>query len=154
MFRKDKDILEATGKEFSSDKRTRGGKDLDLLKPVFRRYPEMKLVYFFGSRARQSRGPMSDYDFAVYFGDIKAARMFSIKLDLIAQISCILKSDRVDIVILNLTKSPELKYVIVTEGILIFEREPFKVIVEPKILNEYFDFHTMLSKYGLTKAIA
>jgi predicted nucleotidyltransferase len=149
MFRKDKDILETRGKAFSSEKNK-----LDILKPVFQSYPEIKLVYLFGSRARQSCGPTSDYDFAVYLGDIKASRMFSIKLNLIAQISRILKSDRVDIVILNLTKSPELKYAIVKEGILLFEREPFKVMVEPKILNEYFDFHTMLSKYGLTKAIA
>ncbi|MBM4136507.1 MAG: nucleotidyltransferase domain-containing protein [Nitrospira sp.] len=129
-------------------------KELDSLKTVFHRYPEIKLVYFFGSRAKRSYGPLSDYDFAVYFGDIKDNRMFSIKLDLIAQISRILKTDRVDIVILNRTKSPELKYIILKEGILVFEREPFKVMVEPKILNEYFDFHKILSKYELTKAPA
>lgn len=129
-------------------------KELDILKTVFQRYPEIKLVYFFGSRAKRSCGPLSDYDFTVYFGEIKDNRMFSIKLDLIAQISRILKSDRVDIVILNLTKSPELKYAILKEGILVFEREPFKIMVEPKILNEYFDFHKILSKYGLTKASA
>jgi uncharacterized protein len=127
---------------------------LDILRPVFGRYPEIKLVYFFGSRAKRAAGPLSDYDFAVYFGDIKSIRMFSIKLDLITQISRILKSDRVDIVILNLTKSPELKYGILQEGILVFERVPFKVLVEPRILNEYFDFHRMLSQYGLTKASA
>lgn len=149
MSTKDKDIVKNRGKDFFSDT-----EEFDTLKPVFRRYPAIKLVYFFGSRAAQSFGPMSDYDFAVYFSDIKSARMFSIKLDLIAQISRTLKTDRVDIVILNLTKSPELKYTIVKEGILIFERTPFKVLVEPKILNEYFDFHVMLSKYGLTKSIA
>ena len=131
-----------------------GKKELDILKIVFQKYPEIKLVYFFGSKAKRSCGPLSDYDFAVYFGDIEDNRMFSIKLDLITQISRILKSDRVDIVILNLTKSPELKYVILKEGILVFEREPFKVMVEPKILNEYFDFHKILSKHGLTKASA
>lgn len=129
-------------------------KALDDLKKVFTRYPEIKLVYFFGSRAKRASGPLSDYDFAVHFDDIKGSRMFSIKLDLITQISRILKSDRVDIVILNLTKSPELKYLILKEGILLFEIEPFKVMVEPKILNEYFDFHRMLSQYGLTKASA
>jgi uncharacterized protein len=149
MFRKDKDILETRGKEFSLDK-----KELDALKSVFRRYPEIKLIYLFGSRSRQSYGPTSDYDFAVYFGNSTSRRMFSIKLDLMGHISRILKTDRVDIVILNLTKSPELKYAVVKEGIVLFEREPFKVIVEPKILNEYFDFHTMLSRYGLTKAVA
>jgi len=129
-------------------------KELDSLKTVFHKYPEIKLVYFFGSRAKRSCGPLSDYDFAVYFGDIKNNRMFAIKLNLIAQISRILKSDRIDLVILNLTKSPELKYVILKEGILVFEKEPYKVMVEPRILNEYFDFHKMLSKYGLTKVPA
>jgi predicted nucleotidyltransferase len=147
MIRKDKDIIKNRGKDFFSDT-----KELDVLKPVFRSYPEIKLVYLFGSRARKSCGPVSDYDFAVYFGDSTSRRMFSIKLDLMGHISRILKTDRVDIVILNLTKSPELKYAVVKEGIVLFEREPFKVIIEPKILNEYFDFHTMISKYGLTKA--
>ena len=127
-------------------------KELDILETVFRKYPEIHLVYFFGSRAKRSYGALSDYDFAIYLGDIKKERMFTIKFDLIAEISRMLGSDRVDIVILNLAKSPELKYSILKEGILIFEREPFKVIVEPKILNEYFDFHKMLSKYGLTEA--
>jgi predicted nucleotidyltransferase len=128
--------------------------ELKILRTTFRRYAEIKLVYFFGSRAKRSYGPLSDYDFAVYFDGTKADRMFLVKLELIAQISRVLKSDRVDIVILNLTNSPELKYLILKEGILIFEKEPFKVIVEPKILNEYFDFHKMLSKYGLTEASA
>jgi len=80
--------------------------------------------------------------------------MFEIKLKLIDQIGHALKSDRIDILILNLTKSPGLKYSVLKEGILIFEKEPFRVIVEPKILNEYLDFNKMLSKYGPTKAPA
>ena len=34
--------------------------------PIFKDYPEIKLVYFFGSKARGEGGPLSDYDFAVY----------------------------------------------------------------------------------------
>jgi len=127
-------------------------KEIDILKALFQGYSEIKLAYLFGSRAKRSGGSLSDYDFAVYFDDMKNSSMFSAKLDLITQISRILKSDKIDIVILNLTKSPELKYLILKEGILVFEREPFKVMIEPKILNEYFDFHKMLFKYGLTKA--
>jgi len=149
MIRKDKVIVKNIGKDFLLDT-----KETDVLKSVFRSYSEIKLVYLFGSMARKSSGPASDYDFAVYLGDSTSRRMFSIKLDLMGHISRILKTDRVDIVILNLTKSPELKYAVVKEGILLFEREPFKVIVEPKILNEYFDFHTMISKYGLSKAVS
>jgi hypothetical protein len=45
----------------------------------------------------------------------------------------------------------KLKYSIIKDGNLIFEKEPFKVIVEPKILNEYFDFHAMLLRHRLTR---
>ena len=54
-------------------------------------------------------------------------------------------------VILNLAESPEFKYDVIKNGKLIFEREPFKVVVEPRILNEYFDFRDLLLRYDLTK---
>ena len=77
-------------------------------------------------------------------------KMFKIKTILMGEISKVLNTDNVDVVILNTTDAPELKYQIIKEGRLIFEREPFKVLVEPKVLSEYFDFHIMLSKHGLT----
>ncbi|MBI2633621.1 MAG: hypothetical protein HYW78_04565 [Parcubacteria group bacterium] len=61
-----------------------------------------------------------------------------------------LKTDRIDVVILDRIKSPELKYAIIKEGTLIVAQEPFKVLIEPKILNEYFDFRLMLQRYHLT----
>jgi len=119
---------------------------------IFKSYTEIKLVYLFGSRARQESGTLSDYDFAVYFDTKDKKRMFDIKLELFDRISRLLKTDKIDIVILNLSESPELKYLVIQEGRLIFERKPFKVIVEPNILNEYFDFHKLLLRYNLTKA--
>ena len=47
---------------------------------------------------------------------------------------------------------PELKYNIISQGVLLFERGPHRIVVEPKILNEYFDFVYLLRKYKLTKA--
>ena len=47
---------------------------------------------------------------------------------------------------------PEVKHEIVAGGILLFEREPFRVLVEPRVLNEYFDFRDLLRRHGLTKA--
>ena len=119
---------------------------------IFKSYTEIKLVYLFGSRARQESGTLSDYDFAVYFDTKDKKRMYDIKLELFDRISRLLKTDKIDIVILNLSESPELKYLVIQEGRLIFERKPFKVIVEPNILNEYFDFHKLLLRYNLTKA--
>lgn len=122
------------------------------LKSIFKAYPEIKLAYFFGSKAAGKAGPLGDYDFAVYLDERDRKKNLDIKFALMDKISRLLKTDKVDIVILNLTESPELKYNIIATGNLIYEKEPYRVIVEPRILNEYFDFHHLLLKYHLTKA--
>jgi len=113
---------------------------------------QLKLVYLFGSRANGKIGPLSDYDFAVYLDEKDAKKRFDIRLKLIAEVSEIFKTDKVDICVLNDIEGPELKYNIIKEGIIIFEKEPFKILIEPKILNEYFDFHALLLRYNLTKS--
>jgi predicted nucleotidyltransferase len=127
------------------------GIKLRQLKSIFRAYPEIKLAYIFGSRCAGKEGPLSDYDFAVYLDGKDKYKMYNIRFDLIDRISRLLKTDDIDVVVLNLTDEPELKYSIIHEGKLIFQKEPFKVIVEPKILNEYFDFHAMLLRHRLTR---
>jgi predicted nucleotidyltransferase len=125
---------------------------LTQLTTIFDSYEEVKLVYFFGSQASGTPGPLSDYDFAVYFDLIDKKKMYNLKLRLLGNISRVLQTDSIDLVIINTAESPELKYHIIKEGKLIFEKEPFKVLVEPRVLNEYFDFHLSLKKYNLTKA--
>lgn len=125
--------------------------DLTNVVRIFESFPEIKLAYFFGSKANGTDGPLSDYDFAVYVTEKERKKRFELKLDLMAKLSQELKTDAVDVVILNDTESPELKYSIVHDGKLIYEAEPYRVLVEPKILNEYFDFVYGLRKYGLTK---
>jgi predicted nucleotidyltransferase len=122
------------------------------IQDTFNKYPEVKLVYLFGSQARKDVGVISDYDFAIYVDIQDTERIFDIKIELLNQLVQILKTDKVDLVILNMCESPELKFNIIKEGQLIFERELFKILIEPKILNEYFDFHTMLLKHSLTQA--
>lgn len=125
---------------------------LKQLQKIFELYPQIKLVYLFGSRAKKEEGPLSDYDFAIYLDEREIKKSFAVKLDLQDKISRLLKTDKVDVVIIDSSESPELKYNIIKDGELIFEKEPFRVMVEPKILNEYFDFMIMLRKYNLTKA--
>jgi len=131
--------------------------DIKQIQSVFANFSAIKLVYFFGSAAKGEAGPMSDYDFAVYFdlslnNEKDKEIMFNIQFKLMDGLSRALKTDKIDIVILNLTESPELKYQIIKNGRLIYEQEPFRVLIEPKILNEYFDFRYFLQKYNLTKA--
>lgn len=125
---------------------------LKKIKTIFQSHPTVKLAYFFGSKAKGESGPLSDYDFAVYLDEKDKKRIYKIKFVLMDEISRLLASDKIDIVILNTAENPEMKFAIIKEGKLIFEREPYKVLVEPRIMNEYFDFHLMLIRHGLTKS--
>lgn len=124
---------------------------LEELKNIFTEYPEIKLVYLFGSKAEGKDGALSDFDFAFYIDEKDHRKLHDLKFILIDKICLLLKTDKVDVVILNLTESPEMKYFVIKDGKLIFEREPFKVLIEPKILNEYFDFRSILARHNLTK---
>lgn len=129
-------------------------KDLNKIKnlcKIFKLYPKIKLVYLFGSRANGKIGPLSDYDFGIYLNEKDLKKRFDLRLKLIAEISKELKDDKVDVCVLNDIEAPELKYNIIKNGRIIFEKKPFKILIEPKILNEYFDFHFSLLKYNLTK---
>jgi len=126
-------------------------KNLEKILAIFKLHPKIKLVYFFGSRVSGKTGPLSDYDFAVYLDEKDKKKISKIRLELLDKISRVLKTDNIDVVVLNTVESPELKYNIIKEGKLILEKEPFKVIIEPKILTEYFDFRILLLKYNLTK---
>ena len=122
------------------------------LNNLFLKYPQVKMVYLFGSQVSQKTGPLSDYDFAFYLEEKDKKKLFDLKLDLISSLSRILKTDNIDVVILNEVESPELKYNIIKEGKLIYEIEPYRLLVEPRILNDYFDFHYLLLRFNLTKA--
>lgn len=110
------------------------------VKAVFEAYEEVKLAYIFGSHARGDTGPLSDYDFAVYFGGVSSVEAFNLKLALLNDLSRTLGTDAVDLVVLDDIDAPELGYRIVSEGKLLVDREPYKVIVEPRLMSAYFDF--------------
>ncbi len=118
---------------------------------IFSQSPKVKLAYFFGSKATGNDGPLSDYDFAVYLNEQDAKKINEVKYRLQDKLGRLLKTNSVDIVVLNSAESPELKYEIIKNGRLIYDLEPFRVLVEPRILNEYFDFRSSLRKYNLTK---
>lgn len=118
---------------------------------VFKKYPEVKLAYLFGSAATGAAGPLSDYDFALYFDIRDVQKTFEIKSKIFNELSLELATDAIDIVILDSAKSPELKYAAIN-GTLLLERGDFKALCEPRILNEYFDFMYVLRRYHLTTA--
>lgn len=125
--------------------------DLSGVKKVFENNEDVFLAYLFGSRATNEANLSSDYDFAVYLNPKN--KISNTKLDLLAKITSTLKTDNVDLLVLNTSEKVELNYEVITKGKLLKEVEPYKLIVEPNILNEYFDFKESLIRNGLTKSI-
>ena len=118
-------------------------------KEIFEKYPEIKLVYLFGSQAEGKVGPLSDYDFAIYFDEkIPKQRRFNVLLKLNGILTSALKTDKVDIVVLNDDVGSLLKYQAI-KGKLIYNVEPYKIIAEPQVLSEYFDFQVFSKHHNL-----
>lgn len=123
-----------------------------ILRSLASRYPSVGAAYLFGSRATGNTHARSDYDIAVYFDENDIIKRNDMLYKLSGEIARALQSDDIDIHSLRDLQAPELKYQIITQGKVIFEREPFRLIFEPRILNEYFDFMYLLRKYHLTNA--
>lgn len=124
------------------------------LRPLFEKHRDVGLVYLFGSHARGEAGRSSDVDIAVYFNQKDPVKRHNLLFQIAGDVSQSLKTDNVDIVSLNDLESPLLKFRIIKEGNILFEKEPFRVLVEPKILNDYFDFADGLRRYGLSGVAA
>jgi len=67
-------------------------------------------------------------------------KIFDLRLKLMNKISKIIKNDNVNIIVLNEIDNPILNFEIIKQGTLIYEVEPYRVLIPPQILNEYEDF--------------
>ncbi|MBI5347053.1 MAG: nucleotidyltransferase domain-containing protein [Candidatus Aenigmarchaeota archaeon] len=99
----------------------------------------IKAAYIFGSMAKKSAGPMSDIDFA-FLLDNKMSKQerFRKRLVLINKISSLLKTDKIDVVIMN-DSNYRLNFEIIRTGKLIKDNEPARVAAETGIMSVYYD---------------
>jgi len=118
------------------------------LKQLFSSIDGIHLAYLFGSQITSQKGPLSDYDFAVYFDDnLTHVKRNNLTLELHQKIAKIVKTDAIDLVVLNQNNNSILKFNIIKDGVLLYQKEPYKVIIEPAIMSEYFDFKQFLDKF-------
>lgn len=122
---------------------------LKKLKITFRRN-EVVFAYLFGSQATGKAAKNSDFDFAVMLSEkMNDKKRFDIRLKIFSEASRILKSDKIEVVVLNDEKSPLLKFVIIKEGKVVFEKDhPARVDFEFRTMNEYYDFSRFLEAYN------
>jgi predicted nucleotidyltransferase len=104
--------------------------------------PEICLVYLFGSRLSGNIGPMSDYDLAVLVERYDDSEGALAELSHAAAI--VFKTDRIDVVPLNLAPV-ELSYAVIAQGECIFQKDnATRVEYEAKVLSMYGDYLPVL----------
>lgn len=82
----------------------------------FRSIDSVNFAYLFGSIVRGDTNELSDVDIAIMLDESLSKKdMFNKELDLISELTCVLKSDKIDLVVLN--DAPLLlKYNIIKDG--------------------------------------
>ncbi|MCD6289321.1 MAG: nucleotidyltransferase domain-containing protein [Anaerolineae bacterium] len=93
------------------------------LKDVLAKQPEVKLGYLFGSHARGRAHKLSDVDVAVLLAEgLSEREMGEIRIRLTAELMRALRSDAIDVVILNLA-SPLLRHRVLRDGKLLYSAD-------------------------------
>jgi predicted nucleotidyltransferase len=109
------------------------------LREFFSRVEYVMLAYLFGSTVRREANSLSDIDIAVLFDDTLLQNdVFDLQLELISELTGLLKTNNVDLVVLN--DSPLLlTYNIIRNGVILKSDEPLRIKFETKIMSRYLD---------------
>ena len=107
--------------------------------------PEILDAYLFGSQARGDAQPHSDIDVAVFVSEIPDAP-FGYEAELATELMRALRTDRVDVVILN-RAGPVLYHRVLRDGVRVIARDLWATVVrEGYALSRYCDFVPQLAK--------
>ena len=108
----------------------------DILAQALRDDGSVLFAYLFGSSARGTTGPLSDVDVAVYLDE--KADLFECRLRLMRVLSRVLKTERVDVIVLN--EAPMLLgYAVIRDGVVIKEHREARIPFETFIMRHYLD---------------
>jgi len=105
----------------------------------FRSIDSINFAYLFGSIVRGDTNELSDIDIAVMLDESLSKKdMFNKELDLISELTCVLKSDKIDLVVLN--DAPLLlKYNIIKDGHVLKSDETKRIAFETGVMSRYLD---------------
>ena len=112
------------------------------LLPVFERHRgKVLFAYLFGSVARGEAAPLSDVDIAVYLEGGKGEAFFDDRISIHGDICRALKSNDVDLLVMNRATNLILLEDIIRNGFVLFDRDPdLREEFELKVLHRAIDF--------------
>lgn len=100
--------------------------------------PGLVFAYLFGGMGAGQRTPLSDVDVAVYLAE--GADPLEMSLEVVAKVTAHLRTDEVDVVVLNSAPAALLGRILATRRVLL-DRDPVRRHrFESRALREFFDF--------------
>jgi len=109
---------------------------IGLLTDLFMKDSNIVFAYLFGGLAGEQRKPFSDVDLAIYVKNVKKLDYLS----LLSKISKILRTDEIDLVVLNSAPVSLAGRSLQTRKVLV-DQDPFlRHKYESQTLREFFDF--------------
>jgi uncharacterized protein len=116
-------------------------------------FPEVELVYLFGSQATQKATKASDMDIALFLDPSSCPIVITRKAELLAAVEDHFRSNHVDVTFLN-TAGSVLKYEVLKHGKLLFERNPgTHKKFQLRTWKEFFDFKPVLDFFYRRKIV-
>lgn len=117
------------------------------IKKTFEKDKNILFAYVFGSQVSGRANFESDIDVAVFLDEKRVKDVFKKRLHLIEELQAKLKKNT-EVVILNEIRSIFFKFVIIKEGMLVFEGDHSqRVDFELKTMQEYYDYQPFLKEY-------
>ncbi len=129
--------------------------DINKITEILRTFEEIDFAYLFGSYANGTETPLSDVDIAVYLNNncnFKDNNKYPYGYEsfLIGRLSIVLKTDKIDLVLLNKADLLICEKIYNT-GMLLFEKDRLKRIkIENSVRKEFIDtehYRKIKSKY-------
>ena len=118
---------------------------INKLRKKLREEKEVLFAYIIGSYATGKNNPMSDFDIALYLEDDKD--IFERKLYFNSLITDILKTDEVDIIILNNSSPFFVHHALKNAKLLFSKNEEKRISFLVKNLKEYFDMEYYYQRF-------
>jgi len=105
----------------------------------FEKKDKVNLAYLFGSTSRGDKGKLGDFDLGILLDEsLGKYERFQFQLKLLYDLVSILKTDKVDLIIMN--DAPlSLNYNIIKDGILLKDDEEKRINFEKNIISKYLD---------------
>ncbi|MBI5309344.1 MAG: nucleotidyltransferase domain-containing protein [Planctomycetes bacterium] len=122
---------------------------INQLRTILSQNQWVSFAYLFGSRAAGKAGSRSDWDIAVYITDAELERnpvWQKIKIE--DEISLALKTDNIQVVILNGLDAPLFAFTIINKGIVLADKnQELRVTFECNTLRRFHDWQYYLDRH-------